>query len=205
VALAAPGASREVRGQRHAEAERRDAGSSRVVRFTVISDLDSNTGSPEWRRPGFVFSARGWRRAERMGTLLLETLSGTFIRSRRRRPCLISISPPQVEREDLLSSFARSVVHRRSVRVVWAAGGGRCRLQAAFLRSLGLPVDSLSADPPFTSLALLASVTPPSLGRCATSALRFPRDREPPRSQPSPRKPRVCGSPMKRSGSTWRR
>jgi hypothetical protein len=121
-----------------------DAGATRAVHLFDIIDLDSNSGRPEWRRPGFVFSARiAGRDAE--GNFILDSPFGVLnVRGKTEFP-LHSIVRFRVEREgDSVLLRLLGPASDGSARVAVSAAERGVTANALF-KTLGLPADALSA------------------------------------------------------------
>ncbi len=173
MALAAPGRPGDPR-PRAAASARSDVDSPRGVRFTDIVDLDSKAGSPEWGRPGFVFSARvRGRRPD--GLLLLETPFGRLGVRGAEAEGLIRL---RVERFG--EGFALRLLGRGTEPAPpeGAAAGRAALSEAAFLRGFGLPADRLSASLVSFARAFGLALAPSALKALRRAALRLGGDRE---------------------------
>jgi hypothetical protein len=152
-----------------------DGGSPRETRFTNIVDLDGNTGSPEWRRPGFVFSARvGVKDAD--GRLLLETRFGTLsVLASQELPAFSTVSL-RVERDGasiafrLLGSGTDGAKSREPM--------SRGVSDSTLLRALGLPADPLSLALLTFSRAFSLRIDAELIRTLRRSTLRSTVDRE---------------------------
>jgi hypothetical protein len=147
LALAAPGRSDgpplpgvRMRAQEAGASSKSDSRSPREIRFTDVVDLDDNTGSPEWRRPGFAFSARvGVRDAD--GRLLLETRFGTLsVLASQELPAFSNVRF-RVERDG--ASVALRLLGYGTDETV-RGPMSRGVSDSTLLRTLGLPSDALS-------------------------------------------------------------
>lgn len=119
-----------------------DAGATRAVHLFDIIDLDSNSGRPEWRRPGFVFSARiAGRDAE--GNFILDSPFGVLhVRGKAELP-LQSIVRFRVEREG--DSVLLRLLGPASDGAMAVSAAERGETANALLKTLGLPADALSS------------------------------------------------------------
>ncbi len=172
MALAAPGRSGGPQPEAAASA-RSGVGSPHGVRFTDIVDLDSKAGSPEWGRPGFVFSARV-RERRPDGLLLLETPFGRL--GLRGEASLSGSVRFRVERFG--QGFALRLLGRGPEPAAADRAGGRAPTEAAFLRGLGLPADALCASLVSFARAFGLGLAPAALKALRRTATRQSGDRE---------------------------
>jgi hypothetical protein len=138
-----PSGSRPTAGEASASATS-DAGATRAIHLFDIIDLDSSAGRPEWRRPGFVFSARiAGRDAE--GNFILDSPFGSLKARGESELPLRSIVRFRVEKDGdsvLLRLLGPASDGAARMAVSAAERGGTAN---ALLKTLGLPADHLSS------------------------------------------------------------